>query len=95
MPEESNKRATIVIDAPNRDLITVTVYDGSEIVALREISYDGPVDSRLLTTIDNMFKEHILDRFVFFDVSPGKGVDTASILYRIIATLSAALERTG
>lgn len=73
----------------------MTVFDGSDVVAVREIPYDGPVDSRLLTAIDNMFNEHILDRFVFFDVSPGKGVDTASILYRIIATLSAALERTG
>ena len=95
MSEKSNKRATIVIDAPNRDIITVTVFDGSEVIAQREIPYEGPVDSRLLTTIDNMFKEHILDRFDFFDVSPGKGVDTSSILYRIIATVSAALERTG
>ena len=83
----------IIIDVPERGTIRMTAERGGAVVATRDIPYDGPVDTQLLTAIDNLFQENILDKFASITVSPGKGVDKSTLLYRIIITLGAALAR--
>lgn len=83
----------LTVDVHGRDTIEVTVERGKKIIEKREFPYEGAVDSRLLTVVDNMFNEHILDKFVSIHVKPGPGIDNTSLLYRIVITLDAALQR--
>lgn len=85
----------IVIDVPERNVIEMTVFSDGQKIASRSIPYTGPVDSQLLTTIDNLLQENILRKFASIYVKPGEGVDKSTLLYRIIITLGAAMERVG
>ena len=83
----------ITIDVPQRDTILVTVSKDAEVIHTEDLPYEGAVDTRLLTLIDNLFHEHILDKFALISVKPGSGIDKTSLLYRIVLTLDAALKR--
>lgn len=93
MPDLKKTKQRLLIEVPERGIIEMTVFSDDREVAKRSISYDGPVDTLLLTTIDNLFQENILDKFASISVEPGQGVDKSTLLYRIIITLGAALER--
>jgi hypothetical protein len=85
----------ITIDADSRDTVRLTVSIDGAPVHEESLPWRGAVDNRLLTAIDSLFKKNILDRFAPITVKAGPGVDTTSILYRIVVTLDRALSRTG
>ena len=91
--KNNSKKQILTVDVQGRDTIHITAQRGGKIVGKREFPYEGAVDSRLLTVVDNMFNEHILDKFVSIHVKPGPGIDKTSLLYRIVITLDAALQR--
>jgi hypothetical protein len=85
---------SITIDAPEKNTVLLTVISDGVTVHEEEFERVGAVDNRLLTAIDTLFQKNILDRLAPIPVKAGKGVDRASILYRIVLTLDAALERS-
>jgi len=85
---------SITIDATDRDTVLLTVISDGTPVHEEELERVGAVDNRLLTAIDTLFQKNILDRLAPIPVKAGKRVDRTSILYRMILTLDAALERS-
>lgn len=92
--EPIENKTEVVIDVPERGTIEITVHKEGVEVTRRRLPYQGNVDNALLTTIDNLFRENILDKFVSINVVPGQGIDKSSLLYRIVISLGAALQRT-
>lgn len=85
-------RRVLTIDVPEPGIVRLTVTSGRTVLAVRDIPYRGSVDNHLLTAVDNLFNERILDKFVPLSVRTGSGIDSKSILYRIVITLGAALQ---
>jgi hypothetical protein len=96
MPKESKPdNYTLAVEVPEPDIIRLVLRMGRRQVKIIQLPYAGSVDNRLLTAIDKLFKERILDRFAHLSIRPGKGIDKRSILYRISLTLDAAVRRSG
>lgn len=87
------KERVIIIDTDGENHVRMTVRSGDETLWEETFERRGSVDKGLLTAIDTLFQKNILDKFVPVSVKAGEGVDRTSILYRLVLTLDAALQR--
>ncbi|HXV26694.1 MAG TPA: hypothetical protein VD862_01565 [Candidatus Paceibacterota bacterium] len=83
----------LTIGVPDGKTVSIEVSRGGERLAERHIPRGGAVDNELLTAVDNLFRERILDKFAQIRVMAGPGVDNNSILDKIILTLDESLKR--
>jgi hypothetical protein len=83
----------LVISMPDSGTVRAELFCGGVSVARQEVPNRGHVDNMLLTAVDNMYIEHILDRFAEIRVTAGPGIDNYSLLDKIVLSLDAALGR--
>lgn len=82
----------LVIDLPQPGLLRLTLSDsGGVVIAVADQPLEGYVDNVLLTSVDNLFKAHTIDRSAPIDAVAGPGIDKSSSLFRIVTSFASAL----
>lgn len=82
----------ITIDVPSAGTLRFVLATLSgEPLDEQEVTYQGPVDNLLLTTVDKLLERNRLHKFALKAVRPGQGIDKNSSLYRMIQSFATAI----
>lgn len=81
----------ITVDLPEAGTLRLTLEGAGRTREVQDVTYQGPVDNLLLTTVDNLLNRNRLHKFALKAVRPGQGIDKNSSLYRMIQSFATAI----
>jgi hypothetical protein len=92
MADSPQKTYTVIVDLPEPGTLRLSLRDAQgTIAATKDFALEGHVDNALLTDVDILLQESIIDRSALVSALPGSGIDKDSALGRIVSSFASAL----
>lgn len=83
----------LTIDLVEHGVLNLVLDRMGEVIDSERVPWEGPVDSILLTAVDNLLRRNTVDKSALSSVTAGPGVDKTSSLYRIVISFGSAVAR--